>query len=820
MNTLRARTKVVKAHATPKAFFDGVLITVGLIPSVLLGLLLNILDAVSYGFIIFPAGPIFSGFGSLGVSMFFLSTVISQLVYSLGGSSFPGAAGSMIIEVIPFFQLMTTEIMRIVGEENRMQIIATTMVAFALSSILTGLTFLLLGLLRLGSVIGFFPRHILVGCIGGVGVFLIQTGINVSAGMGEEKAEFTWRLLKMYFMDLHVLVLWVPAFASAVLLRVITHHYHHQLIFPAYFVVLPIVFYIIVAIGGWDVNRLRESGWIFNTGGSDEPWYRFYSYFDFHETSWKAIWATMPTQLALLFFNILHPPLNVPALGVSLGKDDVDLNLELTGHGVSNLIAGFAGVPSNYLAYVNTLLFYRVGGTTRYSGILLTIATAGLLFIGTGPIAYIPVIEVGALIFVLGIDLAVEAAWETRKKASTSEYITILGIMAVMTVYDFVSGVVFGIIVACISFVVQNSRGESIRTAFSGSTALSTVRRPSAHRRYLQEVGTQTCIMRLQGFLFFGTISNVEERCRAYLEAATWEKNPIRFLIIDLTLVSGLDLSAAEAFVRLHRLLEARRVQLVFCGQSTTSNVAKALRAVNLWQGKTEVFATLNEALEWTENAYIKLWFNSLAHKQEDAINVPINVRNRHLDVPSLLSESFTNSPRRIHVRAAGLRIMETPAGTQEVPNHNEQPFSTIMKTFPTHTDLDDGFISRITPYFKPLIFEPGEVVFRQGDIADGLYLIESGILRATYIFGEHADVVEESCVAGTLAGELTALAGEPRNATMVAERPSVLWKMENTALTRLEKEHPEDAKRFTKLVLKASKIDQDVLLASLAQLK
>ncbi|KAF8314826.1 uncharacterized protein EI90DRAFT_3135794 [Cantharellus anzutake] len=532
----------------------------------------------------------------------------------------------------------------------------------------------------------------------------------------------------------------------------------------------------------------------------------------------------MPTQLALLFFNILHPPLNVPALGVSLGKDDVDLNLELTGHGVSNLIAGFAGVPSNYLAYVNTLLFYRVGGTTRYSGILLTIATAGLLFIGTGPIAYIPVIEVGALIFVLGIDLAVEAAWETRKKASTSEYITILGIMAVMTVYDFVSGVVFGIIVACISFVVQNSRGESIRTAFSGSTALSTVRRPSAHRRYLQEVGTQTCIMRLQGFLFFGgyshmepisysvfskiipldrtgTISNVEERCRAYLEAAT-----------------GLDLSAAEAFVRLHRLLEARRVQLVFCGQSTTSNVAKALRAVNLWQGKTEVFATLNEALEWTENAYIKLWFNSLAHKQEDAINVPINVRNRHLDVPSLLSESFTNSPRRIHVRAAGLRIMETPAGTQEVPNHNEQPFSTIMKTFPTHTDLDDGFISRITPYFKPLIFEPGEVVFRQGDIADGLYLIESGILRATYIFGEHADVVEESCVAGTLAGELTALAGEPRNATMVAERPSVLWKMENTALTRLEKEHPEDAKRFTKLVLKGDDYPSSVICLPLTR--
>ena len=36
---------------------------------------------------------------------------------------------------------------------------------------------------------------------------------------------------------------------------------------------------------------------------------------DFHNTSITALWATMPTQLALLFFNVLHPPLNVPALG-------------------------------------------------------------------------------------------------------------------------------------------------------------------------------------------------------------------------------------------------------------------------------------------------------------------------------------------------------------------------------------------------------------------------------------------------------------------------------------------------------------------------
>ena len=56
---------------------------------------------------------------------------------------------------------------------------------------------------------------------------------------------------------------------------------------------------------------------------------------------------------------------------------------------------------------------------------------------------------VGALIFVLGIDLVKEALWDTRHRVSTSEYITITSIMICMTVWDFVTGVLFGIVVSC-----------------------------------------------------------------------------------------------------------------------------------------------------------------------------------------------------------------------------------------------------------------------------------------------------------------------------------------------------------------------------------
>jgi hypothetical protein len=66
VRSLKARrpsSKQIYEHAVllPKA-----------IPAVGLGLLLNVLDGVSYGMITFPANAIFVDFGSVGVSMFFM----------------------------------------------------------------------------------------------------------------------------------------------------------------------------------------------------------------------------------------------------------------------------------------------------------------------------------------------------------------------------------------------------------------------------------------------------------------------------------------------------------------------------------------------------------------------------------------------------------------------------------------------------------------------------------------------------------------------------------------------------------------------------
>lgn len=85
------------------------------------------------------------------------------------------------IEVVPFFHNMAEAIVNIVGEDKPDAVIATTIVFYSISVMATGLVFYLMGRFKVGYRVRFIPRYILIGCIGGIGWFLVATGFEVSA---------------------------------------------------------------------------------------------------------------------------------------------------------------------------------------------------------------------------------------------------------------------------------------------------------------------------------------------------------------------------------------------------------------------------------------------------------------------------------------------------------------------------------------------------------------------------------------------------------------------------------------------------------------
>lgn len=173
------------------------------------------------------------------------------------------------------------------------------------------------------------------------------------------------------------------------------------------------------------------------------------------------------------------------------------------------------------------------------------------------------------------------------------------------------------------------------------------------------------------------------------------------------------------------------------------------------------------------------------------------------------VGESWQQSPRRSHIHNVGGRLMRSVLGSgEDSPSSPEsrdipEPAQTLVKTFTGYeSDLTPLFFLPILRYFTRVQVSEGEYLWRRGEKADGLYVVESGVLRATYDW-DNADVITESMVSGTLAGELSGLANMPRNATVVAEKSSIIWKLDKNHWTRFKEEQPGLAHRFIELVLK-----------------
>ncbi|KAL3434631.1 sulfate transporter family-domain-containing protein [Aspergillus tetrazonus] len=783
---------------------QGVVRPFSLLPSVFLGLLLNILDALSYGMILFPLGePIFSHLGSDGISMFYVSTIIAQLVFSCGGSIFRGGIGSEMIEVVPFFHQMAFTILNRVGQDNPKSVIATTILAFSVSSVLTGLVFFLMGTCKIGSLIGFFPRHILIGCIGGVGFFLILTGLEVSARL-PGSFEFDIPTMQKLF-NLAALALWVTPLLLAIGLLVLKRFVRSNYLVGAYFVVVALCFYIVKFIAHIPMDSLRNSGWVFDAPSSSNPWYHFYTLYDFSAVHWPAFVDTIPAMFALTFFGILHVPINVPALGISTGEDNLNVDRELIAHGVTNALSGFAGSIQNYLVYTNSLLFIDSGGNSRLAGVMLAGATAGIMLVGPVIVGFIPVMVVGALIFLLGIELMEEALVDTWGKLHRHEYLTVVIIVATMGIWDFVAGILVGIILACLSFVVQTSRKSAIRATYSGKVAGSTVRRPPIQQRYLKEAGQQTLILKLGGYLFFGTIVDVENTMRGLIEDEAFSRLPIRFIILDLCRVYGVDFSAAEAFTRINRILKKRNVRMMISGLDVEGDVGKSLQNVGLFEPEltVRIFEDLNSALEYCENEYLNVFYShreALLRRKA----APQNLEVPAIQHRSQSAEGFVGSPRHQYLQRAATTTLSEDESAILPPaawSAMRQPLPLLLQTFQGLTSRNEDFWFAACPYFVRTTYAMGTTLFREGDVPNAFYLLESGMLRAEYDLpqGRYFELI----VAGRPCGELPFFSETRRTATVKAEQDCVTWSLDAENWKALKEEEPDIARELLTVSLK-----------------
>jgi MFS superfamily sulfate permease-like transporter len=215
----------------------------------------------------------------------------------------------MMIEVMPFLHIICKSIEDSMVGADRKAVLATIMAAYAMSCVITGLVFLFLGLFKLGNLIQFFPRHILIGCIGGIGLFLLATGIEVTA---EIKPALSLDVIRSLF-SLHVFKIWGSCVAVALCLKGLQAFVNHPLLVPLFYITVPCLFYLIAFLVGTSTQELRDQGWLFDiatVNGQASPFWEFWTYYDFSIVKWSAVMG-MPRDCVQPLLTLQQPyPLN------------------------------------------------------------------------------------------------------------------------------------------------------------------------------------------------------------------------------------------------------------------------------------------------------------------------------------------------------------------------------------------------------------------------------------------------------------------------------------------------------------------------------
>jgi CRP/FNR family cyclic AMP-dependent transcriptional regulator len=120
-----------------------------------------------------------------------------------------------------------------------------------------------------------------------------------------------------------------------------------------------------------------------------------------------------------------------------------------------------------------------------------------------------------------------------------------------------------------------------------------------------------------------------------------------------------------------------------------------------------------------------------------------------------------------------------------------------LLGGVPVFSTLERSDLERIAQLAVPRDFEPGEVVFREGDSSDTCYVVSGGRARAIRSHRDGRTITLATFGPGDIFGELALFEDERRSATVEAiERTSVLGVL-GPDMRRLMNEHAEISARL-----------------------
>ncbi|HEY5192365.1 MAG TPA: Crp/Fnr family transcriptional regulator [Solirubrobacteraceae bacterium] len=120
-----------------------------------------------------------------------------------------------------------------------------------------------------------------------------------------------------------------------------------------------------------------------------------------------------------------------------------------------------------------------------------------------------------------------------------------------------------------------------------------------------------------------------------------------------------------------------------------------------------------------------------------------------------------------------------------------------LLGRVPVFSTLEHDDLERIAQVAVPRTFEPGQIVFREGDASDTCYVVRSGRARAVREHPDGRTITLATFGPGDIFGELAMFEDELRSATVEAVQLTSVVAVLGPDMRRLMVEHPEISMRL-----------------------
>lgn len=411
-----------------------------------------------------------------------------------------------------------------------------------IAGFMAGVILVILGLLKLGKIIKFIPRPVIIGFTAGIAVIIFTGEIAKFLGLRNvEKHESFYMNMREVVINLNTLSFY------SILTAVVSLFF--VLFTPKVLPKVP------GALAGLLVSTVMATmlfpEQVVTIGSAYGEIPRSLPSFQFPELSLEKIIYLMPPALAIAMLGGIESLLSAMVADNMKGTRH-DSNKELVGQGIANIAAPlFGGIPATG-AIARTATNIKTGAASPISGIVHGVFVLLVLLLFAPYASLIPLASMSPILMVVAWNMSERKEFINILKIRNSDS-AVLVVTFLLTVWqDLVFGVAAGILLAIITFIARMSKSFRIKKDVSESIVQSA----AAEEKHFQR---SVSIYSVEGPLFFGSSNSLED---SILDKG----HPPKLLILLMNKVDYMDSSAEGSLMTIVNRVHQQNGKVMIVG--------------------------------------------------------------------------------------------------------------------------------------------------------------------------------------------------------------------------------------------------------------